>query len=130
MNTLAPNRSAGVLATTDAVAILVFATIGLISHHKGLSLRGYARDALPIMGGWFAAAILFRTYGTHRQTRVLATWIVGVTAGVLVRALILGHSLNGKEDTFLAVALIFVLLFVYIGRSVVGVFTSPPGPIS
>jgi hypothetical protein len=127
VNTLAPNRSATVLATTDAVAIVVFATIGLISHHKGVTLRGYARDALPIMGGWFGAALLFRTYRTHRQSRVLATWLVGVTAGVLVRALILGHSLNGKEATFLAVALTFVLLFVYLLRSVVGVFTSPPG---
>ena len=127
MNTLAPNRSASVLAPADAVAIVVFATIGLISHHKGISLRGYARDALPIMAGWFGAAILFRTYVTHRQTRVLATWLVGVTAGVLVRALILGHSLNGKEATFLGVALVFVLLFVYVLRSIVGVFTSPPG---
>jgi hypothetical protein len=126
VNTLAPNRSAAVLAPTDAVAIVVFATVGLLSHHKGLSLRGYARDALPIMAGWFGAAILFRTYITHRQKRVLATWLVGVTAGVLVRALILGHSLNGKEATFLGVALVFVLLFVYLLRSLVGVFTSPP----
>ena len=126
MNTLAPNRSAAVLAPTDAVAIVVFATIGLISHHKGISLRGYARDALPILVGWFGAAILFRTYITHRQTRVLATWLVGVTAGVVARALILGHSLNGKEAEFLGVALVFVLLFVYLLRSVVGVFTSPP----
>jgi hypothetical protein len=127
VNTLAPNRSAAVLAPTDAVAIIVFTTIGLISHHKGISLRGYARDALPIMAGWFGAAILFRTYITHRQTRVLATWLVGVTAGVIARALILGHSLNGKEAEFLGVALVFVLLFVYLLRSVVGVFTSPPG---
>jgi hypothetical protein len=115
-----------VLAPTDAVAILLFVTIGLLSHHKGLSLRGYARDALPIMAGWFGAAILFRAYIVHRQTRVLATWIVGVTVGVVARALILGHSLNGKEAEFLGVALAFVLLFVYLLRSVVGVFTSPP----
>jgi hypothetical protein len=114
-----------VLAITDAVAILVFATVGLISHHKGLSPRGYARDALPILAGWFGAAIVFRTYRTHRQSRVLATWLVGVTAGVLARALILGHSLNGKEATFLAVALVFVLLFVYLLRSAAGVLTSP-----
>ncbi len=126
MNTLAPNRSASVLATADAAAIVVFATVGLLSHHHGLSVRGYARDVLPIAGGWFGAALLFRTYRTHRQTRVLATWLVGVTAGVLVRALVLGHSLNGKEATFLGVALAFVLLFVYLLRSAVGFFTSPP----
>jgi Protein of unknown function (DUF3054) len=125
VSALAPNRPAAVLAATDAVAILVFATVGLISHHKGLSLRGYARDALPIMAGWFGAAILFRTYATQRPTRVLATWLVGVTAGVVARALILGHSLNGKEATFLGVALAFVLLFVYVLRSVVGVLTGP-----
>jgi hypothetical protein len=126
VNTLAPNRSASALAPTDAVAIVAFVTVGLLSHHDALSLRGYARDVLPIAGGWFGAALLFRTYRTHRQTRLLATWLVGVTAGVLVRALILGHALNGKEAEFLGVALVFVLLFVYVLRSVVGVFTSPP----
>jgi hypothetical protein len=126
VNTLAPSRSTTVLATADAVAIVVFATVGLLSHHKGLSLRGYARDALPIMAGWFGAAILFRMYRTHRGTRVLATWLVGVTAGVLARALILGHTLNGKEATFLGVTLVFVLLFVYLLRSVLSVVTSPP----
>lgn len=126
MITLTPNRSATVLASADAIAIVIFATVGLLSHQKGLSLRGYARDALPIMAGWFGAALLFRTYRTRRTSRVLATWLVGVTAGVLVRALILGHTLNGKEGTFLIVALVFVLLFVYVARSVAAALTSAP----
>ena len=124
-STLAPDRPAKWLIAADAAAIIVFVTIGLISHHKGLGPRGYARDALPILGGWFGAAVVFRTYRAHRTTRVLATWLVGVSAGVIVRALILGHALNGDEAEFLGITLAFVLLFVYVARSLVGVVTRP-----
>ena len=96
----------------DAAAIVLFTTIGLISHHKGLSPAGYARDALPLLGGWFGASLLFHPYADRGKLRVLATWAVGVPAGVLLRALVLGRSLNGKEAAFLAVALVTIGIFV------------------
>jgi hypothetical protein len=37
-------------------------------------------------------------------------------AGVLLRALVLGHTAVGKEAAFLAVSLAFTLLFVLAGR--------------
>jgi hypothetical protein len=123
--TLAPDRPAKWLVASDTAAIIIFVTIGLLSHHKGLTPRGYARDALSLLGGWFAAAIIFRTYRTHRTTRVLATWAVGITAGVIARALILGHAFNGNEAAFYGITLAFVLLFVYMLRSLVGVLTRP-----
>jgi len=96
----------------DAAAIVLFTTIGLISHHKGLSPVGYARDALPLLAGWFGASLLFHPYADRRRLRVVATWATGVTAGVLVRALVLGRTLNGKEAAFLAVALVTIGIFV------------------
>ena len=107
------------LALLDTVAILVFATVGLASHDHGLSATGYARDALPILGAWFAAALVLRTYVVQRPRRVLATWALGVPVGVLVRALVLGRSLGGKEATFLGVALVSILLFVIVLRSAI-----------
>ena len=108
----------------DTAAIVVFAVIGNLSHHGDVSIRGLARDVLPLLGGWLAAGFLFGLYtGMKRGTyappalwRFFATWFAGVTAGVVVRAAILGHTQVGKEASFLAVALVFTLLFASAAR--------------
>ncbi len=99
-------------ALLDAAAILLFVSIGLVSHHRGLAPGGYARDALPLLAGWFGAALLFHPYAKAQFRRLLATWAVGVPAGVLMRALVLDRALNGKEAAFLGVALVTIGLFV------------------
>ena len=104
-------------AGSDAAAILVFVTIGLLSHHGGLSLRGYARDALPFLGCWFAAAFAFRLYSAGGWRRLAATWAVGVPAAVLVRALVLGRPLGGKELAFLIVSLVTIGVLVLAFRA-------------
>lgn len=87
-------------ALADALAILVFATIGQLSHHGHLSAGGYARDALPLLAGWFFAFALFRG-------RFVSTWLVGVSLGVLLRVAVLSHW-YAKELAFWGVALAFV----------------------
>ena len=99
-------------AIADAVAILVFVTIGLLSHHGDLTLRGYARDALPFLGCWFTAALMFRLYSRPGWWRLAATWAVGVPVAVLVRALVLGRHLGSKEAAFLVVSLVTVGVLV------------------
>jgi hypothetical protein len=106
-----------VIRIVDAFALLVFVTVGLLSHHGGFSAAGYARDALPILACWFAAAAAFHLYTRPTRRGLLLTWIVGITAGVAVRQLVV-WSLDGKDAVFLAVALSFTLLFVLIGRGV------------
>jgi hypothetical protein len=54
---------------------------------------------LPLLVAWFAVA-----YATHR---FVPTWIAGVTLGVIVRMIVLGHY-HWDQLTFLLVALIFV----------------------
>ena len=103
-------------APADAAAIVVFAIVGLLSHHGDVSGRGLARDALPLLGGWFAAALLVRLYTAPAATRLFATWLAGITAGVAVRAAILDHTQVGKEAAFLAVALSFTLVFALLAR--------------
>jgi hypothetical protein len=95
-------------AACDAAAIVVFVSIGLLAHHRGLSLRGYARDTLPLAGGWFAAAWLFGLYRSPGPLPLLATWALGISAGVLVRALVLGRRLDGSEAAFLGVCLVTI----------------------
>jgi hypothetical protein len=123
-STLAPRRPPWLLALADALAIVVFATVGLISHDHGLSATGYARDALPILGAWFAVALGLRIYVVQRPRRVLATWAIAVPVGVLIRALVLGRDLNGKEAVFLLVSLVTILIFVVVLRALLAL--TPP----
>ena len=102
----------GRLAAADAIAIVLFAAIGQLSHHGGVSAAGFAHDALPILAGWFAAAAVFGAYRHPERRALVLTWLVGVTAGVAVRALVLGRTANGHEASFLGVALVFTLLLV------------------
>ncbi|HUZ81225.1 MAG TPA: DUF3054 domain-containing protein [Gaiellaceae bacterium] len=87
------------LALAGAFAIVVFATIGQLSHDHHVSLGGYAADVLPLLGAWLAAA-----WTTHR---FVPTWLGGVTIGVAIRMVVLGHY-RWNELAFLAVALVFV----------------------
>jgi Protein of unknown function (DUF3054) len=89
--------------------------VGVISH--GAAASDLARDALPLLGGWFAVALALRLYQRPTVARFLATWAIGITAGVLVRALILGRELDGHEAAFLATSLVFTLLFVLVVRT-------------
>ena len=54
---------------------------------------------MPLLGAWWALALAGRGFVT--------TWLVGVTVGVAIRAVALGH-LHWNQLTFLAVALVFV----------------------
>ncbi len=81
------------------VAIVVFATIGQLSHHGGVSVGGYAADVLPFAVCWVVLAWWTR--------RFLPTWLGGVTLGVAIRMVVLGHERFG-ELSFLAVALVVI----------------------
>src|SRR5262249_38080204 len=99
------SRRRVVLALGDAAALTLFAVIGLLSHDKGVSAAGLARNALPILAGWFAAAAVLRLYvrGGGRA-RVLAR-AVGATGWGLRLGLILGRSVDTAELTFWAVTM-------------------------
>ena len=110
---LLPSHLAAVAA--DVVALLVFVTIGLFNHHGGVSAGDYARDALPLVGCWLLAGGAFDLYKRPTVRAFIATWLVGVTAGVLVRALV-RRDIDGGDAVFLAVGLCFTLLFVAVVR--------------
>lgn len=109
-------RPGPLAVAADAVAIVVFVTIGLASHGKSISAAGYARDALPLLGCWFAAALAFRLYVRPSRRALLGTWLAGIAAGVGVRALVVDDA-SGEQLTFLGVALAFTLLFVLVARA-------------
>src|SRR5882757_9584108 len=90
-------------AVADAIALAVFVVIGVLTHDS--SGTALVRDLLIFLGCWFAAALALR--------RLLPTWLVGVTAAVLIRAAFVGHF----AADFYGIALAFTLLFVLVGRT-------------
>jgi hypothetical protein len=86
----------------DAIALLAFVTVGVLTHDA--SWTAFVRDALCFLGGWFAAGLVSR--------RLLVQWLLGISAAVAVRALIVGHW----SWAFYGVALAFTLVFVYAVR--------------
>lgn len=107
------------IVIADVVAFVLFATLGQLSHDGGVSAAGYARDALPLMAGWFGAALVFRTYSRPGRRVFLQTWATGVTAGVLLRALVLGRHLGGDQLAFLITSLLFTLVLLAACRAAV-----------
>jgi hypothetical protein len=114
-------------AATDVVALLAFVAVGLLNHHGAITATDYLRDAGPIVGCWLLAGGSFGLYRRPRLRALLATWLAGVTAAVLVRALVLWR-LDSDDAVFLAVALAFTLLFVVAARLAVS-FVPRPRPL-
>jgi Protein of unknown function (DUF3054) len=103
-------------ALADAIALAAFVVIGVLTH--GSSVTALVRDLLIFLGCWFAAALALR--------RLLPTWLVGITAAVLIRAAIVGHF----AADFYGIALAFTLLFVLVGRTAARRLRLRPGNIA
>jgi len=94
----------------DAVALIAFVAIGVLTH--GTSFGALVRDLLLFLGCWFAVALVVQLYARPGRRRLLVTWLVGISAAVLIRAAIVGHF----AADFYGVALGFTLLFVLAAR--------------
>ena len=111
-------------ASIDAAALVVFVVVGVLTH--GASAGAFVRDLLCIVGGWFAAALALRLYRRGGWLRLGGTWLVGITAGIAVRAAIVGHF----AVDFYFVALAFTALFVLLGRLVARVLDRHVGGLA
>ena len=103
----------------DGLAILGFTTAGVVSHRGALPPAAFAEDALPLLGGWFAAAAVFRLYGLRTWRAILLTWAIGIPVGVLVRAAMLGRLGEPRQLAFLVTTLALSLVFVLAARALV-----------
>ncbi len=106
------------LAIGDGAVLVLWAVLGLAHHEEGVTVAGLLRNAGPILIGWFAAAALLRTYARPGLARFLETWAIGITAGVILRSLILTRSWNGDEFAFLGVTLAVTLALLLLWRGV------------
>lgn len=106
------------LAGGDLVALLAFALAGLASHDEGLTASGLARTWLPIAGCYALAALALHAWTRPGLWRTGCAWLLGVAAGVLVRALVLDKPLDADQLQFLAVALAVTLVLLLAWRAV------------
>lgn len=106
------DRRALVLALGDLTALLAFAAMGLASHDEGVTLAGLARTWLPIACCYTLAALAFGAWTRTGLWRTACAWALGVAVGVLVRAILLGRSLDRDQLQFLAVALAMTLVLL------------------
>jgi hypothetical protein len=100
------------LALGDGIALTLFAVFGLLRHQEGLAVGGVARNAGPILVGWYATALALGLYRRPGRRRLVATWAIGVSAGVVIRALILGRSADASALAFWAVTLAVTLVLL------------------
>ena len=112
------------VAAADALAILAFTTVGVVSHREALPPSALAEDALPLLGGWFAAALAFRLYGRPSRRALVLTWAVGIPVGVLARAAALGRLDEPRQLAFLVTTLVLSLLFVLAARALVAALST------
>jgi len=113
---LSPPVAPRLLAVADAAAITAFAVIGIVSHTGSVSLAALAEDAVPLLAGWFAAALAFRLYARRTNRALLSTWAVGIPLGVVARAAALGRLDEPRQLAFLATTLVLGATFVFVAR--------------
>ncbi|MEX0753715.1 MAG: DUF3054 domain-containing protein [Actinomycetota bacterium] len=94
-----------VLAVGDALALIAFVLLGLRSHDASSTAAAVARTAVPLVGAWFAIALVAGTYRQPGRRTLVLTWAVSVPVAVAVRTLVLGHPSGTDLVVFLAVTL-------------------------
>lgn len=113
-------RSIGPFVVADAVALLVFVLAGIRSHHEVGALDLFLRNAVPLEVAWFAVSAIAATYRRPGIRSLLSTWVVAVPLGLIVRSIWVGSPTGSRLLVFVAIGLVFTLLFLLAGRGVVG----------
>lgn len=116
MRRLLPGRRGTVwYVLADAVALVAFVVIGLRGH-RGSTVEGFLRNAVPLLGAWFLVAWTAHTYHRPGWRSLLRNWIVGVPIGLLVRTVIVGSPRGARILVFVGVGLATTLLFLVLAR--------------
>lgn len=130
------NSRVALLVAGDAAALLLFASIGRLSHGEGWSLLGALGTAWPFMAGWYGVAAATGAYGKAAQGGNTGTaagaaakaWALGIPAGLLLRSATRGYL---PEPTFMAISMAVNGLFLVGWRAALAAATeAAPEPQS
>lgn len=103
----------------DLTPILLFGLVGGAMHEGGFSFVDLLRNVGLLGAGWVAAALVFRPYDRPGIARLAATWALGISAGVFLRAFALDRVVDSEYIVFWCVALATTLVFLIAWRLVV-----------
>jgi hypothetical protein len=104
------------LALGDGLSLSLFAILGLLRHQEGITAAGVARNAGPILLGWYGAALALSLYRRPGIGRLVLTWAIGISAGVAIRAMILRRDLDGSSLAFWGVTMAVTLALLLTWR--------------
>jgi hypothetical protein len=108
----------------DAIAIAMFAVIGLASHEEGITAGGVARNALPILAAWFVVAAFVGTYSRPGLRTMFITWAIAVPAGVAIRAIVLSRPADGSQVVFGIVTMTVTVVLLLGWRAIAAMVSS------
>ena len=120
-----------VALVADTVALVAFVLIGVRAHTGSLPASDLAKNLVPLVAAWAGVAAFVGTYRRVGLRTFLLTWAIAVPIGLFVRTWWTGSF--DRFPAFLAVGMVFTLLFLVGGRSLAALGTAAretdaPGP--
>ncbi len=108
---MSPSRIPALALAADAVAVIVFAAVGRVSHAESESLLGLAATVAPFAVGLVAA---WATPVVRRRPAGLRAGAV-VLAGTVVIGLLLRAAFTGRLPVSFAIVTVVVLAVLLLG---------------
>ena len=108
----------------DVLAIAGFIGIGMRSHSDAAAVSIFLRNFVPFTGSWLVVAWLVGTYRPPTPIGLLATLLIAIPIGVVLRALWVRSWTVGEVMTFALVALVFATMLIGLGRAVSAVLAA------
>ena len=105
----------------DVLALAGFVLIGMRSHSDAAAVSIFLRNFVPFTASWLVVAWLVGTYRPPTPIGLLATLLIAIPIGVLLRALWVRSWSPSEVLTFALVALVFATMLIGLGRAITAV---------
>jgi hypothetical protein len=102
----------------DVLALAAFVLIGMRSHSDAAAVSIFLRNFVPFTGSWLVVAWLVGTYRPLTPIGLIATLLIAIPIGVLLRAVWVRSWSAGEVLTFALVALVFATMLIGLGRAI------------
>ena len=102
----------------DVLALAGFVLIGMRSHSDAAAVSIFLRNFVPFTGSWLVVAWLVGTYRPPTPIGLIATLLIAIPIGVLLRAVWVRSWSAGEVLTFALVALVFATMVIGLGRAI------------